>query len=325
MLRLNIPASTQSNDHSHNNLSYLVSTQFFLAMKFLTASTVLFFFYSITCHSQDFDKVEITTEHVRDDVYILFGYGGNIGVLQGEDGFLIVDDQFEPLVEKIGAALAVIGPEGVSYAVNTHFHFDHSDGNKAFGKMGTTLIAHQNARKKLMEDVLLMVPGFDTIVQEAYPGHALPAVTFGSSMSLRLNNQTVNLIHVENAHTDTDVVVHFKESNVLHTGDVFVRYGIPFIDGPNGGSVGGMIRAANTILEMCDDDTLIIPGHGQLSNKSDLMAFRDMLQGIWDRTAELVKAGKGKAEILDSKPASGFPGEMTADYIVLMILEEIGK
>lgn len=274
-------------------------------------------------YSQDFDQVEITTQHVRDNIYILFGAGGNIGVLQGEDGFVIVDDQFEPLAEKIREALAGIGPERVAYAINTHFHFDHSDGNKAFGKDGTTIVAHRNARKRLMEDLLIQVPGFDTLIQEAYPEYALPSMTFDHSMELRTNEETVRVFHVNNAHTDTDAIIHFEKSDVLHAGDVFVRYGIPFIDGPNGGSVSGMINAANRLIDLCDDDTLIIPGHGQLSSKTDLVAFRDMLQEIWDRTSEQVDHGMSKAEILESKPARGFPGDMTADYIVLMILEEL--
>lgn len=292
-------------------------------MKPFYASLFLFLLWSGSIHSQNFDEVEISSQHVRDDIHILFGSGGNIGVLQGEEGFVIVDDQFEPLAQKIVSALATIGPEEVAYVVNTHFHFDHSDGNKAFGKEGAVILAHQNTRKRLMSDPLIEVPGFDTLVQEAYPAEALPSVTFETSMKLRINGQTVHIFHVANAHTDTDAIVHFEESNVLHTGDVFVRYGIPFIDGPNGGSVGGMIKAVDQLVELCDDQTLIIPGHGQLSKRSDLVAFRDMLNTIWERTSELANQGKSDGDILESKPARGLTGELTADYIVLMILEEI--
>ena len=125
-----------------------------------------------------------------------------------------------------------------------------------------------------------------------------------------------------NAHTDGDAIIFFERSNVFHMGDAFVRYGIPFIDAPNGGSVGGMIEAANTVLELCDEDTLIIPGHGQLSKKEDLIAFRDMLQTIWDNVAQQIAQGKTLADILDSKPAKGYAGELHADYIVLMIYQE---
>ena len=290
--------------------------------KFITSCAIFIFAISVS-QSQDFEDVQITTEHVRDNIYVLFGAGGNIGVLKGDDGFVIVDDQFEPLATKIKAALAEIDDEGVSYAINTHFHFDHADGNKAFGKSGTTIVAHKNTRDRLSRDILVEVPGFDTILQEKYPIEGLPSITFESSLKLHLNDQTINIFHIDNAHTDTDAIIHFEESNVFHTGDAFVRYGIPFIDAPNGGSFGGMIAATNSLIDLCDNQTLIIPGHGQISKKEDLIAFRDMLQQIWDRVANQVSAGKSLSDILDSRPAKGFTGEMNADYIVIMIYNEL--
>ena len=292
-------------------------------MKLSIALSVILLFAISNVHSQDFEDVQITTEHVRDNIYVLFGAGGNIGVLKGDDGFVIVDDQFEPLATKIKAALSEIGNGDVSYAINTHFHFDHADGNKAFGKTGTTIVAHVNTRDRLKKDILVEVPGFDTILQEKYPIEGLPGLTFESSMKLYLNDQTINVFHVDNAHTDTDAIVYFEESNVFHTGDAFVRYGIPFIDAPNGGSFGGMIAATNSLIDLCDDQTLIIPGHGQVSKKEDLIAFRDMLQEIWDRVSNQVSAGKSLPDILDSRPAKGFTGELNADYVVIMIYKEL--
>ncbi len=292
-------------------------------MKIIIASLILFISGLSGVQAQDFSDVQITSQHVRDNIYMLFGAGGNIGVLNGDEGFLIVDDQFEPLSAKIEAALSDIGDGNITYAINTHFHFDHADGNKAFGKSGTTIVAHENTRTRLRKDVLVQVPGFDTILQEQYPLEGLPVITFNSTMSMHLYDQTIRVIHVENAHTDTDAVIYFEESNVFHMGDVFVRYGIPFIDAPNGGSVSGMIAAANRLIAMCNDETLIIPGHGQLSKKADLIAFRDMLQEIWDRVAVQVSNGKSLSDILDSKPAKGFTGELHADYIVILINEEL--
>ena len=142
-------------------------------------------------------------------------------------------------------------------------------------------------------------------------------------MTLRDFAQTESLNGMDDAHTDTDAIIFFEESNVFHMGDVFVRYGIPFIDAPNGGSVSGMITAANRLIDLCDDQTLIIPGHGQLSKKADLISFRNMLQEIWDRVADQVSEGKSLSDILDTRPAKGFTGALHADYIVILIYEEL--
>jgi len=294
-------------------------------MKSVIACSAIFLFAFYTCQSQNFDDVQIKVEHVRDSIYVLFGAGGNIGILSGEDGFVIVDDQFEPLATKIRAALTEISDEDVSFAINTHFHFDHADGNKAFGKSGTTIVAHKNTREHLNKDVLVEVPGFDTVLQEKFPDYGLPGITFESTMKLHLNNQTINIFHVDKAHTDSDVIVHFEESNVFHTGDAFVRYGVPFIDAPNGGSFRGMIESSNKLIDMCDDETLIIPGHGQISNKEDLIAYRKMLKQIWEKVTAHISDGKTLTDILDSNPVKEFAGDIVADYIVIMIYEEVNK
>ena len=295
----------------------------YIKMKILLPIICLFLIYNSELLAQNFDDVKVTSEHVRNNIHVLFGAGGNIGVLEGEDGFVIVDNQFEPLAEKIKLALGEIGEGDVTYTINTHFHFDHADGNKAFGKAGATIVAHENARHRMMEDILIQVPGFDTLTQEAYPEEALPALTFQSELNLHLNDETIRLIHVPSAHTDTDALIHFVESNVIHAGDVFVRYGIPFIDGPNGGSVSGMIDGAELLIDLCDEETLIIPGHGQVSKQGDVISFRDMLVDIRQRVSSLMNEGKELGEILESKPARGYAGELHADYIVLMIYQEL--
>ena len=284
------------------------------------------FLFSINnlCYAQDFAQVKITAEQVRDNIHVLFGQGGNIGVLTGEDGFVLVDDQFAPLSEKIKAALAGIGSEEVSFTINTHFHFDHTGGNKVFGPEGAWIVAHENTRRRLMQDITINA-GANPTVQEKYPDDALPKITFEQSMKLHLNGKTVFLFHTENAHTDTDAIIYFQEANVFHTGDVFVRYGIPFIDGSNGGSVGGMIKANSQLIKMCDDETSIIPGHGQLAKKQDVVEFRDMLQDIWDQVAAGVDAGKSLEEILENDPSKKYgEGNMGAN-MVGMIFEELKK
>ena len=266
------------------------------------------------------------TEHVRANIHVLSSEGsGNIGGLSGEDGYVLVDDKFAPLSEKIRAALEEIGPGEVTFTINTHFHFDHADGNKAFGPEGTWIVAHENTRQRLMQDNVVDIAGMDTAYQETYPPDALPKITFERSLKLHLNGQTIYIFHVENAHTDTDAIIYFQEANVIHAGDVFVRYGIPFIDAGNGGSVSGMIRAANQLIEMCDEHTILIPGHGQLSKKQDVIEFRDMLQDLWDQVSKAVTAGKSLKEILANDPSEKYGQGMMGTYVVEMIFDETKK
>lgn len=272
---------------------------------------------------QDFTKVEITSEQVRDNIHILFGQGGNIGVLAGEDGFVLIDDQFAPLSYKIRTALSGIGPGEVTFTINTHYHYDHADGNKAFGPAGAWIVAHENTRKRLMQENRLGADSENLHIQEKYPDNALPKVTFENALKLHLNGQTVHIFHLENAHTDTDAIIYFQEANVMHTGDVFVRYGIPFIDDRNGGSIKGMIAANNQLIEMCDEETIIIPGHGQLAKKQDVVDFRDMLQDLWDQVEAAVKSGKSVEEILAEDPSKKYGEGNLGAYVVRMIFDEL--
>lgn len=275
--------------------------------------------------AQDFAKVSITSEQVRNNIYVLFGNGGNIGVLAGADGFVLIDDQFAPLSYKIRTALSEIGPGEVTFTINTHFHYDHADGNKAFGPGGAWIVAHENTRKRLMQDNRLGLDPADLHLQEKYPDYALPKLTFDQTMKLHLNGQTVHLFHPGGAHTDTDAFIYFEEANVIHAGDVFVRYGIPFIDNRNGGSVKGMIEANNQLIERCDDETIIIPGHGQLANKQDVIEFRDMLQDIWDQVATAAAAGQSIEQILEKDPSKPYGEGNMGAYVVRMIFEELKR
>ncbi len=295
-------------------------------MKYLIASVIFALCIPAALHAQqDFSQVVIRAAPITDNLYALFGSGGNIGVLAGEDGFVLVDDQFAPLSDKIKAALAEIGPGAVNYTINTHYHYDHAEGNQVFGPEGALIVAHANTRTRLMQDNTIGLPGREPTLQKAYPREAWPKVTFDNAVVLHLNGQTIRIFHPGNAHTDTDAIIYFEEANVMHTGDVYVRYGIPFIDGGNGGSYGGMIAAMNRIIDLADDDTVIIPGHGELAGKQDMIVFRDMLQDIWDQVAAGKKAGKSLEDIQAEDPTQKYQGGNMGQYVIGLIFEELGE
>lgn len=264
--------------------------------------------------AQDFDSVQITTVPVRDNIYMLQGSGGNIGVSVGNDGALIVDDQFAPLTEKIQNAIGELTPNPVEYVVNTHFHYDHSDGNENFGSAGATIVAQDNARKRMETTQVISLSGR---VQEPYSPEGLPAVTFYDFMRLYYNDGTIDLVNTGDGHTDGDVQVFFRESNVIHTGDMFVRYGLPFIDQPNGGSTDGMIDALWNIAGMIDEDTIIIPGHGQLATRQDLLDYRDMLVTIRGRLQTAISNGRSADDVVRNNLAQGYaePGAGTERWL----------
>jgi glyoxylase-like metal-dependent hydrolase (beta-lactamase superfamily II) len=253
--------------------------------------------------AQDFDNVQITTIPVRDNIYMLQGSGGNIGVSIGDDGVMIVDDQFAPLTDKIAAAIAQLTDQAVSVVVNSHFHYDHTDGNENFGRAGAYIVAHDNARKRMESTQVLAGSGR---VQEAYDHDGLPKITFFDVMRFYFNGNAVDMVYTGNGHTDGDAQIYFREANVMHTGDMFVRYGLPFIDTNNGGSLDGMIDALWEIAAMINDDTIIIPGHGQLSSRSDLLDFRNMLVEIRGNLVRALVQGLSGEAMLATEPADGF-------------------
>jgi glyoxylase-like metal-dependent hydrolase (beta-lactamase superfamily II) len=266
-------------------------------------SLFFFLFPATTVIAQNFDTINISTTKVRGAVYMLEGYGGNIGVLSGNDGLVLVDDQFEPLAGKIKTALSAINNKPVKFIINTHFHFDHSDGNKILGREGAVIVAHENVRKRLSTDQFIAA---FTIEQKAYAYDALPKITFSESVTFNMNGETVQVFHVKNAHTDGDAIIYFKESDVMHTGDVFVRYGLPFIDMTGGGNVDGMLAAIDQLLVLINDNTIIIPGHGPLSNKKDLQNYKDMVETVRGRVAEGIKNGKTLDQIIDANPVKEY-------------------
>lgn len=258
-----------------------------------------------TAAQVNYDTVQVRIEHVSESVYVLYGRGGNVGVSIGSDGAFIIDDQFEALSDKIIEAVASIAGDPIQFAVNTHWHYDHTDGNKTLGRDGVIIIAQENSRTRLLTDQVLSVSRYE---QAAYPEHGLPKITFDHGMTLHYNGDTVHIFHVENAHTDGDAIVYFEKANVFHMGDVFVTYGFPFIDDENGGDIDGIITACQKVISMSDDETWFIPGHGTMSRRADVVAFVAMLGILRMRVADLVDEGKSLDEIVALRPADGING-----------------
>ena len=252
---------------------------------------------------QDFSKVEIRAEKLSEAVYLLTGAGGNIGLSLGEDAVFLVDDQFAPLTERIEAAIAKLTAQPVKFVLNTHWHFDHTGGNESFGKAGALIVAHENVRKRMSVEGFIEFLGMKF---KAEPRAALPVVTFTRDLSFHINGEEVYVLHVASAHTDGDAIVHFRRSDVFHMGDTFFNRLYPFIDTSSGGTVEGVIAAADRVLQASNERTRIIPGHGPLASRADLQAYRDMLATVSARIGEQVRAGRSLAEVVDSKPTAEF-------------------
>lgn len=283
---------------------------------------IILFACSLAVTAQDFDSVNIKTTKVAGSVYMLEGSGGNIGVLIGNDGVILVDDQFAPLSEKIKKAIASISDKPIRFVINTHFHGDHSDGNKVFGGEGAVIVAHENARKRLNTDYFYKTYKEE---QKAMSYEGLPKITFAQSLNFNMNGETVHVIYIKNAHTDGDAAIYFKESNVLHTGDAFVRYGLPFIDDDGGGTLDGMISGAEQMLKMINDETKIIPGHGQISNKKDLQDYKNLLQTIRKRIADGIKANKTVDQIISSDPTKEFTTGFDKIFFIQSVYNSLKK
>ena len=252
--------------------------------------------------SQNFDAVEIQTQRVSSGVYMLLGQGGNIGVFVGEDGVFVIDDQYAPLTDKILAAIGAITSEPVRFVFNTHWHGDHTGGNENLGRTGALIVAHENVRERLSMDQLLERVGREPASEPARPEGALPVITFAEEVTFHLNGDELHAFHVSNAHTDGDAIVHFRRANVVHMGDTFFRDRFPFIDTATGGSIDGMIAAAGAALAVMDGSTRVIPGHGALSTREDLRAYRDALKSMRDGVAALMEQGHSLERIQGFRP-----------------------
>ena len=249
----------------------------------------------------DFDEAEITIESISDNIHVLFGLGGNILVSTGEDGVLLVDDQMPELKYKILRSLRKIGGKSVDYIINTHWHFDHAEGNLAFGPDGAKIVAHENSRKMMLNPKPINL-SFIVYPQQPYPLNAVPQITYQDSMKLHLNGDQIELYHFGHAHTTGDTAIYLRNSNVLHMGDVFNMTGPPFIDAGNGGSIDGIIHFCEEILKVVNDETVVVPGHGPISTTEDLQTYIDMLIVVRDRIKGQILEGKSLQEIIESDP-----------------------
>ncbi|MGB9105933.1 MAG: MBL fold metallo-hydrolase [Terriglobales bacterium] len=248
----------------------------------------------------DFSKVQIKVTKVAGSVYMLEGAGGNIGVSVGEDGIVIVDDQYAPLAEKIQAALRRITDKPVRFVINTHWHFDHTGGNAYFQKQGP-IIAQENVRERMKKGANLLGTEVKPAAKEA-----LPIITFNDRATVHLNGEDIRAIHFPHGHTDGDAVIFFPQSNVVHMGDDFVTYGFPFIDLESGGSARGMIAAVEKVIAMVPADAKVIPGHGALSTVADMKPYVAMLKDTMARVQNGIDRGKTLEQLKQERVLAGY-------------------
>ena len=249
----------------------------------------------------DMKNPPITIERISDHLHVLFGNGGNILVSIGENGVLLVDDQMPEAKNVILRAIRKLGGRSVDYVINTHWHFDHAEGNNVFGPSGAQIIAQENSRYMMLNPQPINL-SFIVYPQQPYPLEAVPEITYKNSMNLHLNGDRIELYHFGHAHTTGDSAVYLRDSNVLHMGDVFNMTGPPFIDADNGGSIDGIIQFCEEVLKVVNDETIVVPGHGPISTTQDLQTYIDMLIVVRDRIRSQIDEGKNLEEILASDP-----------------------
>lgn len=249
------------------------------------------------------DNVTITTAVVRPNIHMLSGAGGNVAVLTGDQGVLIVDDQYEDMALRIDAAIAELTDLPVYYVLNTHWHPDHAGGNVHYGRQGKIIVAHDNTYDRMSVDQYMKVIDYH---QPASPKEALPVITFSDSSTIRFNDETIKLTHVPDAHTDTDVFVQFMQANVIHSGDVYITARYPFIDTSTGGSLSGMITALEQLAALANARTTIIPGHGALSDKAGVEQTLAMLKALQHKLQLALDADLALEDFLATKPLDEF-------------------
>lgn len=290
-------------------------------MKTLLFASILFFSLTAFAQEENYDTVKIQTVKVTDNIYVLkSSVAGNVGVLTGPEGILVIDDQFAPLSQKLMDAIKAVDQGSIRFVINTHIHGDHSGGNLNFKKAGASVVAHSSVRKRFMA----------AQKEAAGRDNAWPQITFDEAMNFHLNGEDIQLLTFGPGHTDGDVIVHFKKSNVFHGGDAFVRYGYPYVDPDNGGDFAGFVNTLDKLLTVLDDNSLIIPGHGEVAKKSDVKKLRDILVDLRDQVLAALKKGKKPEEISGMPFATKYDAQMNHNFLkgkdfVLMMATGLAK
>jgi glyoxylase-like metal-dependent hydrolase (beta-lactamase superfamily II) len=268
---------------------------------------------------------KIDTTRLADGLYLLAGAGGNCVVRVGAAGVVLVDTGYGPTAETLRSEVSGISDKPVRVVINTHWHLDHVDGNKAFLNSGATVVAHENVRLHMSSDQILAVLDRDV---PASPDEALPTLTYEEELILYWDNEKLSLIHVPSAHSDGDTIVVFHANNVIHTGDIFFNLGYPYIDISHGGTIDGMIAAVKSILELANESTRIVPGHGPLATPNDLETYLGMLEDYRSIIAREVESGKDLAAILESPQTGDIDAKwgkvfFTPEQFTEMVLETL--
>ncbi|MEE9409258.1 MAG: MBL fold metallo-hydrolase [Polaribacter sp.] len=281
-------------------------------MKCIKIFSILFFItFSVQCQKKE---VKIETAKLTNQVYMLKGQGGNIGLFIGDDGIFMIDDQFAPLSAKILVAVKNITDKPLTYLINSHWHGDHTGGNENMQKEGALIVAHKNVRKRMNVDQIVGGKAKKAAVNEA-----LPVITFSDDLMMHINNDAIFISHIHNAHTDGDALIYFTTNNVLHTGDSYFQGKFPYIDLDSGGSINGYIEGIKKMILLTDDKTKVIPGHGNISNKADLKVYLIMLEQVRENVLKEIDKGQTLKQVTDNKELTekynSFSGWITGERI----------
>jgi cyclase len=257
-------------------------------------------------------KVEFSTFQLSDTIYMLRGRGGNVGISSGEDGLYIIDDQVQPVTSQLLQAIGKISDKPIRFIINTHYHADHTGGNETIGKSGALIIAHDNIHKRMTTEQISI---FMKNTTPPYAKDALPVVTFNDQISLHFNGETATAYHVAHGHTDGDSIIHFPASNVIHMGDMYFNTLYPYVDLDAGGSIQGMVHAADLALSLADDGTRIIPGHGPLAVTEDLRTYRDYLIKASANVQTLIDEKLSLQQIIAAQPTAEWDEDLGKTWI----------
>jgi glyoxylase-like metal-dependent hydrolase (beta-lactamase superfamily II) len=251
-------------------------------------------------------------ERITDDLYMLSWRGGNIAVSIGDDGVVLIDDQYAQQAERNLEAIRALSDKPLRFVINTHWHGDHTGANERMAEQGALIIAHDNVRRRMSAEQVR--PSLDATVP-ASPEAALPVVPFTEPVTLHFNGEEVHALHMPAAHTDGDAVIHFRRADVIHAGDIYFNGSFPFIDTASGGTVAGVVKAVDAMLELCGRDTRVIPGHGPLSDCDGLRGYRKMLATVRDRIAHMIAEGKSLDQIVAARPAADYAERWGGGFI----------